>query len=432
MKIEAILGKLILLTKEIKIRDTGGKFASKKQFLTGKSFLNPIGSIGLEWYYTYKSREVLEDIAQMAISDSDKLKNGDVDFFVNKMQDIIEQTVFSCKLYDEDKIFLRSVDSLFEAKANIDGKEFAERLWSIISNILERSIDNWITTYPLTNISTKSFAVGYDGISVLGNNDYKEWEKYKNKFTAVNKYSPFLSPNNSQINIIQNPAYPCLVCEADGTQNGATFRSGYLMRKFIAVFSSFIAIDKPYLLMTNAVRPESRIYLFPEHPEKVGSIYVSNEAGTILPSFINNISITDDIIENIKKWYSESVKAEPDKLHRATKGAHFIQYAMMSSEVERFIYYFIALDAFFGIRNKVEKSIKNGVEKVFNDNKWAMRAEFLFNLRNELMHGASSHIGEWSSLYHYKRTFKSTPLRDVEIAALTSLRKYFEIEVPLT
>jgi hypothetical protein len=94
------------------------------------------------------------------------------------------------------------------------------------------------------------------------------------------------------------------------------------------------------------------------------------------------------------------------------------------NEIE-FIYYFIALDALFGQRYDVKSSIANSVYNVFDNNyNWKEKAEWLFDLRSDLLHDGSSEIEDWEKLPRYNINFKTEPLDDVTLAALTSLRIY--------
>ncbi len=94
----------------------------------------------------------------------------------------------------------------------------------------------------------------------------------------------------------------------------------------------------------------------------------------------------------------------------------------------QFMHFFIALDALFGERNKVEDSIVSGIKKIFpNNTKWDIRAKKLFELRSELVHGGSSSIDEWNNLAYYRRNFYSDPLYDVGLAVMTALRMYFTL-----
>ena len=103
-----------------------------------------------------------------------------------------------------------------------------------------------------------------------------------------------------------------------------------------------------------------------------------------------------------------------------------VNYGITADDLERFLHFFIALDALFGEMGKVEETIINGIKRTFpGDSKWLERAEMLFDLRSELVHGGSSFIDDWKSLDHYRRHFQSHPLTDVGTAAMTALRNYF-------
>jgi hypothetical protein len=112
---------------------------------------------------------------------------------------------------------------------------------------------------------------------------------------------------------------------------------------------------------------------------------------------------------------------------RAITASHYIHHAIMANGLERFLHYYISLDAMFGERYKVEESIKKALMKMFpNDQAWEYRADRLFDLRNALVHGGTSTIDGWKDLKAYMRHVKTSPVEDVGCAAMTGLRTYFD------
>ena len=107
------------------------------------------------------------------------------------------------------------------------------------------------------------------------------------------------------------------------------------------------------------------------------------------------------------------------------KEAHsFIQYAFVSDELEKFIHFFIAIDALFGKKGDVRNTIIAGICNIFHDIDWRRRIDKLYKLRSELVHGGITDISEWKELQKYRRSFKTEPLNDVAYAAMKALSGY--------
>lgn len=126
-------------------------------------------------------------------------------------------------------------------------------------------------------------------------------------------------------------------------------------------------------------------------------------------------------IENIKKWYINELQLDPDSKSRVTKCAHFINKGMNSCDIEAYIHYFVALDALYGKIGSVERSIQDGVEKLPQEDVWSEKIPWLFDLRNELVHGGSRYIKEWGKYMKYYYHFSSEPSIDIEKLAFLAL-----------
>ena len=129
------------------------------------------------------------------------------------------------------------------------------------------------------------------------------------------------------------------------------------------------------------------------------------------------------VADSVDAAYSS---ADESLQRRAITACQFIHHAIMADGFERFVHYYIALDAMFGERYKVEENVKGALLRMFpNDPLWSYRADHLFDLRNELIHGGTSSLDKWKGLEAYIRHVKTSPLEDVGRAAMTALRNYF-------
>ena len=200
------------------------------------------------------------------------------------------------------------------------------------------------------------------------------------------------------------------------------------MRKFIGLLFSYIYEHNQAVLHKSMAQPSVFSIQFPSEPSRVHSEQITAGIGTLLHPLPDEVNLTSNVLKNVSTWYQVGSSAQVDKIQRAEVGAQFIQYGVVADGIERFIHFFIALDALFGKRHKVEESIKEGIQKVFKNNqKWESRIDKIYDLRNELIHGGIISIDGWKDLDSYKRSFGSEPLSDLISTAMTSLRNYFSI-----
>jgi hypothetical protein len=97
--------------------------------------------------------------------------------------------------------------------------------------------------------------------------------------------------------------------------------------------------------------------------------------------------------------------------------------------LDKFIHYFISLDALFGEKSRVEESISEGVFNTYTKTNHEVdkdKIKKIYKLRSDLVHGGSSYINDWKEIIDYRNHFNSDPLKDVQDIAIKSLVYYFE------
>lgn len=428
MRIDAILGKLIALTKQIMLREPHDGSGYVQQFFAGDGTKNlrPFHGTGMEWWYTESAFKLCDDIASMARRHDPALKRGDQKAFSTGIQNALTENALNSRLFS-DHIIGRA-RTLFDARILRNEREFALCLWDVIRLSLSNMITNWIVLYPLTRINIPhSFYLGYEGISLIQANDAVAWDGLLTKCVEAKFWDPRSgSYDGERIFPSPDPHTTWLVCEIEGTQNGARYAVEQKMRTFLAVLTAHVCSLDQTFLYKSAADPNSYSIQFPLDSAKVNCGMSCASIGILLHSFPSRPNLAIDILNKVKSWYRLYFSANTDCFHRATKGAHFLNYGMITSGIEQFLHFYISLDALFGDYGRVEKGIQRGLSILFHgDIKWGEKAEKLFELRNELVHGSSSKIDEWGGFDHYKRHFRTDPLDDVGDAAMTALRNYF-------
>jgi hypothetical protein len=426
-KLDKILGKILALCKEIKLKEPPNDSGFIRSFFTGKVAYLPISGIGIEWWFTKKALELCEEIADMAISYNPSLRAGDTKSFCKIIENVFQDNAINTNIFS-DLVFWRkmNINTLFEASASSDKREFSMKLWNKIYQALSESLINWLVIYPLHRVRTKSVAIGFDGISLLESNDGLTWEKLSESYLEAKSWNPLTGKEYpDDPNFWGKPPETWLVCEVIGNNESARKQAEGKMRTFIAVLFAHL-YEKEQSLLIRSMADEIKYSIqFPIDGKKAKCGCTIANIGIILPPLIKDINLPEEIIFEIKNWYTLKASALENKAKRAATASHFINYAINSDELERFIHFFIALDSLFGVRSKVETSIKEGIERTFNNKLWLEKTENLFNLRSELIHGGVSLIQDWAGLPHYKKRFRSLPLEDISYAALFALKKYF-------
>ncbi|WP_353931553.1 hypothetical protein WJM97_02910 [Okeanomitos corallinicola TIOX110] len=428
-----LIDKVIHLTKQIHLNEPEDGHALVEKFMTGK---RPILGFGMEWWITHRVFECCEDIADIAISFDPQLEGGDKESFSKIIRETLRENAINPKLFTDEGLFFKTASTLFEARAIENPKEFASHLWNEIHSNLANSLVKWLTMYPLPLVKTDSFILGFDNLTLLRANDEQQWKKLSENYDESQYWMPTTGTWTNGISNHTNKDFlfsqTWLVCEASGTASGARSLAGDNMRTFIAILCSYLDDKMPNLLTKSGAEITSYSIQFPDDASRAGCGSISAGIGNLFPPLLvdNCLHISPDILSKIQSWYELRSNASDLAAQRATTAAHFIHYGIISNELERFIHFFIALDALFGEHKNVEKNLKEGIRKTFPGHiDWEERTDKLFKLRNELVHGGISSIKRWDDLDHYRKHFKSHPMKDIQTAAMTALRFYFSNQI---
>ena len=155
---------------------------------------------------------------------------------------------------------------------------------------------------------------------------------------------------------------------------------------------------------------------FPHNSDAAGTIS-RNDCEALVPFYGDNVPMGSDEALVTENWYSTCARCNPDDQRRLEKGAHFLNRAMNSHDIESYLNYFVTLDALFGKRGAVETSIVAGVKSLGIDSKFSEKTPWLFDLRNEIVHGGSRYVAEWPKYARYSQHFRTKPLEDIRALA---------------
>jgi hypothetical protein len=86
----------------------------------------------------------------------------------------------------------------------------------------------------------------------------------------------------------------------------------------------------------------------------------------------------------------------------------------MTDGLDSYVNFFISLDALYGEAGGVEASIQRGIDSLPIDISLKERASWLYDLRNELVHGGSRFCAEWRDYDRYYLHFRTKPEEDIK------------------
>lgn len=430
-KNKIILWHIVDLTKNIYLRKPADRAGYLSQFRVGDSTTQDpfrVRSIYLNWWFTDRSHRLIGDLVEMAMQLDPNLRHGNRTSLAEIVKDTLQNNALNSELFDFDKPFAGPANTLFEARAIADVNDFAGRLWGRIYSALAASISKWLVIFPLIKVKSASVDMGFEGLQLLAPEDEAAWQRLAAQYRFQPDWDPAIggSQRASFKNSIGKSPLTWLACEvAAGTDESAREIVRRRMRTFISVlFSVLYKTDRAALNHSAAVQHTYSIQF-----SAVGSSTPYTEMmahlGRIFPPILSEFNLSAADVDGVKDWYARFQASDVAVQQRCTAAAQFLNRAIAANDLDRFLYFYITLDALFGERHKVEKTISHGLKRVFPaEPLWEYRADRLFNLRSTLVHGGCATIDEWGEIDAYCSHTGSNPEKDVATAALTAFRLF--------
>ena len=427
MNTDHIEGKIIAITRGIHLRIPPAH---------DRVDVFSVGSHQFSWWLTHQAIAETREVAEMIRELEPEFAHASTAAIQLEIDRVLKTVFLDRTLFDLRKISTEKT-SLFDAGVG-NAKEFANKIWDKILVAISELQPTWLMLYPLRGVVSQSHEVGFDGLSVMAPTDVNKWQGYASRYPRTTSFNPAEgSPERFSAPTIwgiesptarTNRPFTWLICEVKGTKSGVTRIAGDRMRTFLALlFASWHPTSADFFIIKSDLSEHRCSLQFAATNNQYEDAISCGTIGRLMPSLPIDFRISEQSIVKIKHWYSAYHSAIEERQRRASTASHYVHHAIMADGFERFIHYYISLDALFGERYKVEESIKSAVLRMFpNDPKWVYRADRLFDLRNALIHGGTSSIDGWKDLKGYMRHVKSSPLEDVGLAAMTAIRTYFD------
>lgn len=428
MKIDNIFGKLIAITRGIYL------FAPASY--SRIDLFTPPRCRQVQWWFSHNAISETRQLAEMIRQLDPGYATANVPAIHLEIDRVLKENFLNRDLFDLHKINT-SKFSLFDAAVG-NAKEFASKLWAKILAAVNELQPAWLILYPLRGVISQSHDIGFDGLSIMAPGDANKWQSYASRYPRTTSFNPaegsperFSAPTvwgiESPTARIDRP-FTWLICEVKGTESSVTRIAADRMRTFLALlFARWHPSSADFFIIKSDLGEHRCSLHFAQAGNRNENAISCGSIGRLMPSFPIDFTIVEQSIVHIRRWYSAHHSANEETQRRAVTASHYVHHAIMADGFERFIHYYISLDALFGERYKVEESIKNALLRMFpNDPNWTYRADGLFDLRNALIHGGTSSIDGWKDLKAYIRHVKTSPLADVGLAAMTAFRTCFD------
>lgn len=426
-----IAGQIVALTKTIWLTEPTIEPGYIAQFMVGRqNKFSFSGGFGLSWWLTKSSFKTIENIASMIVESVTEFSDCDLDSVEQTIQNTLKETCVDKHIFSPDDVCFGRKGTLFECRQSIGVDEFGLLILSEILENLRNEISKRCTVYVAPRISGPSFIVENAGLSVIAKTDEVAWQVFVQKGYQTNGWNPltgdFAASEKTAFSRLQ---YDYLfVCEERGTQKGSRFSSLMKLRRLFSILFATVGKRTSYRLIKSAANPYCLCLQFPDATVRDATISMS-ELGALVPYYISDHRVLPEDIDEIQKWFDALSRLNHESASRIEKCAHFINRGMNTDDIESYVNYFVALDALFGERGAVEASILNGIGKLGLGQSIQERATWLFDLRNELVHGGSRYINEWPKYHRYYRHFDSRPDQDIAKLSFSALSRAPELFV---
>lgn len=414
-----LLGQIVRLTKSIQLRPSGEQKRPSAQFMAGKRApFGFAGGVGLTWWYSDDTFHAINSLTTLLIQESNEFRDCDPESVSEVVTKTLQEICVDGSVFNVDSVFLARRDTLFECHEK-SVPEFAELVLQAVEANLRRLLCKRCTLYTVPRFMVTSFLIANESIHVIAKNDRSAWQ------TLVDKGYEFdgWTPEHAVLGLREDqtfapPAnFDCiLAAEEYGTQKGARFSSILKFRKILAVLFCIASERAAHPFHKAMARPLEFCIQFP-HKSASDRQITRSDCGALIPYFASDIPINPPDVTAALKWNKACAACSEATQQRIEKGAHFLNRALNSDDIEAYVNYFVTLDALFGERGAVEPSILAGVQSLGVDPKLEEKTSWLFDLRNELVHGGSRYITEWPKYSRYTQHFRTEPFSDIRMLA---------------
>lgn len=420
-----LAGQIVRLTKSIRLQPSEDGRSPAAQFVAGKQapFVFPSGAV-LTWWYGDDTFRAIDSVAKLVIESSPQYHDCDPETVSDVVTTTLQELSANNSIFDVDAILFGDRVSLFDCHRG-PVPHFASAIQTAIQLNLTEQIARRCVLYAVPRLRAPSFAIPEDAIRLIPRRDQQAWQELASSGFDFGEWTPTHPRAGPQDRGSFSPPSDfesLLACDSKGTARGAKFNSILKFRRLLAVLTSAVAQRRGSSPHKSMASPFKFCIQFPHRSAHLGTV-IRADCDALLPYYISDIDVLGVDVEVVQRWYVACERCRSVTRSRVEKAAHYLNRGLNADDVEAYINYFIALDALFGQRGSVEKSILRGVEAIAQGTPYVAKAPWLFELRNELVHGGSRYVSEWPRIGRYGDHFRSKPMDDMQgLAQLAVVR----------
>lgn len=377
------------------------------------------GVAPLKWWHTGARRKFEIALARLVIAE-ENLGSVNLEDCRKTISNLLKETCLSCPPFRPESVLSGAVPSLFECLV-VPIEEFGARFYHYLVEELKRTIMSHLTVRPLTpSLWGVSFSVDCLGVSLISGGEPLAWSQHVSiRHRGADWDYGQRAFKGAEFAFASEEFDYLAVGIESGTADWCRDRSDMNFRMLLSVVVSHFFVRRCLSLQAVMAPPPCSWIQFPESNGVAGASSSASEP--LLPRFADKIEIRVDDAAAVQEWFEHHQEKPPDLRSRAEKCAFYVNLAMNNRGMYRFVLYYIALDALFGKRGSVESSIGAGVKAAVPE--LADRFNSISDLRNEVVHGGSRMLKEWSRYDRYTDHFGSLPERDIEAIAIKCLNR---------
>lgn len=382
-------------------------------------FVFPTG-ISVTWWRDKRAHAAQRGVASLLVGSTADFKGCDQETARDVVLDTLKEACNDSDLFHANDVAFAKNSTLFEC-LRADLTDCADQLFARMQRKLSEAIGRCCTVFLVPRLKLPSFSLESRGIHVVEVGDGDAWRRILNMGFAFSGWKPGVHDQGTDAAFFPPTNYSsALLIDGKGTRSGVQFLSILKVRAFLAVVSAVASRNAPCAFLKGGVRTHEYCAQFP-HASNPQQVRWRSDTEPLFPNFLEDVTIDQLGALEIARWFNQLDVTPTDVATRIEKAAHFLNLGLNTGGTGAFVNFFVALDALLGRRGAVEASILEGLERLGLEKADSNRAQSLFQLRNELVHGGSRYVEEWTLYPRYLRRFGSSPMRDVQRIAETAV-----------
>jgi hypothetical protein len=411
------------LLREV-LLEKGGEHARPEQFFVGYGEVNdPFGSrIGISWWRSTRYPRIERALATAILRQAHNATRLSLDDFVAGVRATLRDNALNRSLVSV--LFAKAdAPTLHAAYSTSPADHIVDILWTRLQRYVSAEVDHWLFVYPLERLTTEMGSFSCNEFCMLSSSDSESYASYCERFPKFQSLDIQSGTFGRDMILTRESTLSWLLIEGYGTGESVIEWGKKRASYFVGVLLSAVRLEAYHTaFIASSANPTGLVTVI----SSGNGAYSFKGADTdpILHSILGTMSVSKQAVDVASRWFSDSFIAPHNLRKRAEIAAMWVNQAAFQRNHLRFLFFFFAIDALFGVRFDVERNILMRVT-AFMPGDWSHRCEWLFELRSELVHGGIASIREWKRYEKYLNHFQSEPEDDTEEIATTCLIRIF-------